>query len=240
MTTFNALHLSRGWLSAALACSTDKNRPQLNKTIAIETFAHGVRLVATDSYILLHAWVPEIGQNEEPEPLMDEAPLETTIAIDDDGRGKNLMQYLYGLATADKAPEYEATMRVVPVSAGDGQGMFIGLAPTGVAVEFPGVEKVTLGAYDGSYPDWRKTLSGFSARKTDAVALHCERVSSLSKLGRLHDGPLVWRFGGRDQMALVEVGDSFPHVGGAAMPVRWDFDRAMPADQVPDDDPEPA
>lgn len=235
MTTFDALYLSRGWLSVALASSTDKDRPMLHKTVCVETYDHGIRLVATDSYILLHAWIPELDHELEPEAAWDEAPERSTVAIDADGRGKSLMQYLYALATADAAPRYEMTMNPVKVRAGDGQGMFDGLAPDGIALEFPGVEKVTLGSFDGDYPNWRKTLAGtFRPRKTDAVALNCERIATLAKLGKLHgDRPLLWQFGGRDQMALVEVGDSEPHVGGAAMPVRWDFDRSMPADDLP-------
>lgn len=231
MTVFDALHLSRGWLSVALASSTDKDRPQLHRTVCVEHFDHGVRLVATDSYILLHAWVPEL-DSDEPEPGRDEIPDAATIAIDSDRRALGFMQYLYALATADDAPRYEVTVHTAKLRAGDGQGMFDGLAPDGIAIEFPGVEKVTLGAYDGGYPNWRKTLAGFAARKTDAVALNADRIGTLAKLGRLHTGPLLWRFGGRDQMALLDVGDSDPHVGGAAMPVRWDFDRAMPADDI--------
>lgn len=235
MTTFDALHLSRGWLSVALASSADKDRPQLHRTVAVETYLKGVRLVATDSYMLLHAWVPEL-DNEDPAPEWDDAPLSTSVAMDVDRRGVGLMQYLYALATADAAPRYEMTLRVVPVRVGDGQGMFDGLAPTGVAIEFPGVERVTLGVHDGGYPDWRKTLAGFTAKKTDAVALHTDRLSTLSKLGKLHSGPILWRFGGRDQMAMLEVGNSDPRVAGAVMPVRWDFDRAMPADDMPSGD----
>lgn len=235
MTTYDALHLSRGWLSVALA-STKADNFVLDRTICIEQYPDGLRLIATDSYMLLHAWVPMLDV-EHPEPGWDEVPDEQHIAFDGDGRGKNLMQYMHGICTAKDAPRYEMALRPSKVYDGDGQGMFDGFAATAIQLEFPGVEKVTLAVVEANYPNWRKTLAdGFKPVRTDAVALHTERLTALAKLGKLHTGPVLWRFGGRDKMAMIEVGDSDPRVAGAVMPVRWDFDRAMPADNVPQGD----
>jgi hypothetical protein len=239
VTTFDALTLSRGWLSVTIASGSDPAHLVLNKTVSLEMFTHGARLVATDSYMLLHAWVPALDADMEPEPGWDEAPDAAYVVTDQDSRGRNLMAYLYGLATAKDAPRYEMTLNPTKIFVGDGQGMFDGLAPMGIAVEFPGVEKVTLGVVDATYPDWRKTLAGFTAAKTEAVAFQPKLVARLTKLGPLHgNNPLLWRFGGSDRMALLAVADSDPHVGGAVMPVRWDFDRSMPADDVPAAEPE--
>lgn len=71
---------------------------------------------------------------------------------------------------------------------------------------------------------------------TYTAALNPDIVGRLAKLGKFHAAaPILWRFGGADQMAAVEVpGD--PAVTGVVMPVRWDFDRDRPADEPDKDD----
>mgnify|MGYP002132855720 CR=1 FL=1 len=64
---FDVPNLARGWLSVAQASANDKDLPTLHRTIALEVFPNGLRLVATDRYILLSAWVPDLGDTDEPE-----------------------------------------------------------------------------------------------------------------------------------------------------------------------------
>lgn len=98
MTTFDATLLGKGWLSVAIASSTDKERPVLHRTVYVEHFPEGVRLLATDSYVFLRAWVPELDSENEPEPGLDEVPVSTAIAIDPDGRAVGFMRYALKLA----------------------------------------------------------------------------------------------------------------------------------------------
>lgn len=96
---FDAPTLARAWLSVAQASSSDKDLVTLDRTVAIEEFPTGVRLVATDRYVLLTAWVPDLGAYYEPrEPGLDEAPDRTVITKDSDGRGRGLLGYLTQLA----------------------------------------------------------------------------------------------------------------------------------------------
>ena len=233
MTTFDAALLARGWLSVALA-STKSAAPAIDRTVSIEQYHDGVRLAATDSYILLHTWVPSVDDELAPEPQPDEAPEAVAVAQDPHGRAKGFMAHVLRLAEDDDYEEaVEIRLRLgVPVETRDKSAMaFDGMDPTCVVVEHPDHERLTLDTFDGPYPNWRKVTGDFHAETTDAVAFHPERIAALSKLGKWHgDRPLIWRFGGRQRTALFEVGESFPFVAGAAMPVRWDLDRNAPAE----------
>lgn len=239
---FDARKLARGWLSVAVASGKDKWRPQLNRTMSIESFPDGVRLVATDSYMLLHSWVPSIEDEDAPEPGVDESPVATAVAIDTHGRAAGFLAHLLVLAKADNAPLYEVRLTLGVVEPEDEDAQVLGgMEARWVVIEQPDVERLKLLTYEGPYPNWRKVLSGFNAKKTTAVALNSAFLGRLGTLGKINDNaPVLWHFGGPDKMALLEVAESDPHVGGALMPVRWDFDRDAPRvdtkDEPEDDD----
>lgn len=241
MTTFDALYLARGWLSIAVASGKDGNRPALDRTVSIEEYLEGVRLVATDSFVLLHAWIPNIEHTDDPEPDLDEAPLSTAVAMDPHGRARGFLGYALALANAaeDDAPPIEVRLRLgVTLDDPDNPApAFEGMEPSFVLLELPDLERLKLTTYEGDFPPWRKVLPGFRSEKTTAIALNPEIVGRLAKLGKLNHGrPLLWTFGGENLMALVEVLDSEPLITGAVMPVRWDFDRNAPR---VDDEPDP-
>lgn len=231
---FDARQLARGWLSVALASAKDDDRPALHRTVSIEGFPEGLRLVATDSYVLLRSWVPAIGREHDPEPDLDESPAMSAVAMDIHGRARNLLGHLLGLALADGAPLIEVRITLGVHDQETEAASFEGLEAEWVVLEHPDHERLKLRAYEGEYPNWRKVLSGFDRKRTDAIALNTEIIGRLSKLGKWHgDQPLLWRFGGQDRMALLEVASSEPHVEGAVMPVRWDFDRDAPMPEKP-------
>lgn len=51
-TRYSGHTLARAWLSVALASSKDTGRPQLDRTVLVEQYREGLRLVATDSHVL--------------------------------------------------------------------------------------------------------------------------------------------------------------------------------------------
>lgn len=236
MTTHDAEALARAWLSVAIASASDKHRPALSKTVAIEVFPTGVRLVATDSYVLLHSWVPDLSAAEdEPEPFPDESPVGTWVAIDDHGRVKGLMAHVLSLL-GEKSPPDDLTIRL-----GAGLDAFdetlAGMAAPIVTVDLTDHERVTLARYDGAFPNWRKVESAFVAKKTDAIALSADMAGRLSKLGKVHDGKSIgWQWGGALGPAFVRVIEADPPVCGLVMPVRWDFDRDAPREDTEADE----
>lgn len=225
MTAFDAEYLSRAWLSVAVASSTDTNRPALDRTICIETFPHGDRLVATDSTILLASWVPSVDDIDAPEPGPDESPMSTAIAFDEHGRARGFFAHLLRLATESGAEPIEARVQVGvrDLDPQTGTGTFDGMEGTYVIVEHPDHERLKLAVYEGVFPAYRKLLHEFAPKRTDAVALNPELVGRLAKVGKFNENrPLRWRFGGADKMALVEV-EGDPHIYGAVMPMRVDW-----------------
>ena len=76
---FDAPTFARAWLCVRQATATKDDAAVLSKTVAVEEFDHGTRLVATDRYMLLTAWVPRLRPPEAPdyraaEPGIAEVP----------------------------------------------------------------------------------------------------------------------------------------------------------------------
>lgn len=233
MTTFDALHLAPAWLAVAVAASSDADRPALYRTVSIELFPTGARLVSTDSYMLLRAWVPSIDHGDDPEPDLDEAPVLEGVAIDPHGRGKGLLGHVLKLAAAKDAEPQEVRLRIGEPPP-DASGHLAGLAAPTVTLDHPDQERVILPQYEGSFPSWRKLASSFEAKSTTGIGLATDMLARLGKLGRVQPGPLVCRLGGEIGVISVEMPESEQNVCGLVMPVRWDFDRHGPA--VDDED----
>ncbi len=261
MTLFDGSLLARGWLSSAVASSSDKGRPALNRTVSIEAFSTGVRLVATDSYVLLRSWVPNVENPFEREPALDEAPYATAVAMDPHGRAKNFLAHVLKLTRqAEKAdelpPEVRMNLGVVDEVSSDVQASFAGLEARYVVLELvdDASERLKLLTYEGPFPEWRNLT--FAPEPTDAIALNPEIVGRLSTLAKyLPAVTLGFEWGGTLGVARmtarygvddVPISD-VPAVEGLVMPCRWDFDRNAPraevdaeddddqADDVPDD-----
>lgn len=227
---FDAPTFARAWQSVALASSTDKDLPQLNRTMAIEEYTNGVRLVATDRFILLTAWVPSTDTRTDVEPGFDEAPDRTVIARDADGRGKSLLGYVLTLANRDEHKFSEPGEGLVlsvtfdvrlPAGMEGSDATLEGLEPRFVVLDLPDTERVWLETIESVYPSWRAIVDSFTPETTKTIALHPERLDRLAKLGKYADGPLAWTFGGTERAALLDVPLSDPHVSGVVMPVRW-------------------
>jgi hypothetical protein len=232
---FDAPTLARAWQAVALASGNDKMLPSLNRTVAIEEYLHGVRLVATDRYMLLTAWVPNVDTDHDREPLLEEAPDRTVVAADTDSRGKSLLSYVLKLANRDKHMQYgdlecQVTFDVrLPAGSAGTDETLEGMDPVFTVLSIPDVEKVYLPVVEAQYPSWRALLDGFVSEKTDVIGLGLDRLTRLGKLATWYMGPLRWQFGGSNRAALVDLELSNPHVSGVVMPVRW----------ITEQDPEP-
>jgi len=233
--TFDATALARGWLSVALAASKDKARPILYNTIHVEVFGEGVRLVATDSYILLRSWVSKL-HSDAPEPGLDEAPTVTMIAHDQYGRGKNLLWHLLNLSQGEDSPAIELDLTVGDTEPDETQAepSFDGMAKQWVTFQVPDKERLKLPTIDGEYPNWRVLDTDFLAVSTKAIGLAPEiikRLASLEKTAAVTS--LSWVFGGELKAARVSAVNAFPPVTGLVMPQRIDdWGKEPEADEV--------
>ena len=178
--------LARAWLSVAQAAAPKGDVAQLARTVAIEQYPHGVRLVATDRYVLLTAWVPNLAHHYEPEPPLDEAPDRTVVAHDPDNRAKGLLAYALSLAKRDGDDEpvpgdLEVELRFdVRMPEAIAANTLEGLEPTYVVLDVPDVERVYLPVVETSYPSWRALVAGFAPVATSAIALNPELVERLA------------------------------------------------------------
>lgn len=226
---FDAPTLARAWLAVALASSVDKELSTLNRTVAIEEYLHGVRLLATDRFTLLTAWVPNVDTDHDTEPELAEAPDRVVVAFDGDGRGKSLLGYVLSLAHREEFYEYgDHQLRVdfdvrLPAGQSGGDEALEGLEPLYTVFEVPDVEKVYLQVVQAIYPDWRPMIHGFVPESTEKILLNPERIERVAKARKWTGGPVAWNFGGPDRVAMIDWTESDPHLVGLVMPVRWDL-----------------
>lgn len=241
---FDAPTLALAWLSVAQASGTDANVPTLDRTVAIEEHAGGVRLVATDRFVLLTAWVPSLTGDDD-EPRIEEAPDRTVVTQDSDARGKGLLGYMVKLAKLgrdEEVPYGDLTLELefdvrLPVGMNADQPLE-GLEPTYAVLTVPDVERVYLPIIVSDYPDWRPLLDDFRAESTDRIGLPLERLYRLGGLRRWNAGPLRWTFGGEASVARVAL-DSYserdPSIQGLVMPARWTLPGEAPTDTTAED-----
>lgn len=239
MTLFNAAPLARRWLSVAAASS--KDNPALDRTVCLEQFHEGLRITATDGYLLLTTFVPNVDHHDADAPAVDAAPYATAVAMDPHGRARGLLGHALGLvAQAERAEDPEPVelsvrLGVIDELTEDERTSFAGMDPTWVVVELPDRERVKLRVYEGEFPSWRAVMAGFSAARTGAVALGHARVEQLAKLAKYQDDldPLRFEFGGQSAAVRLTVDKTL--ITGLVMPVSWDFD--LDAPRTDDTDP---
>lgn len=246
---FDAPRLALAWLSVAQASGSDANLPTLDRTVALELYDDGVRLLATDRYVLLTAWVPTLDGPEDA-PHVSELPNRTVVTQDSDARGKGLLTYALKLAKLGKPGEEKAYGDLVveleldvrlPIEP-DADTPLEGLEPTYAVLTMPDRSQEHLPIVVSDYPDWRPLLHDFTAVTTDRIGLPLERLARLGALGRWNVGPLRWTFGGADKVARIALAPEDegrehqrrPYVEGLVMPARWLMPGEGPQDEEPD------
>lgn len=241
--TFDGELLARAWLAVALASGKDATLPALNRTIAIEEFAHGVRLVATDRYVILWAWVPDAEHDLAEAPTLAEIPERTVITADMHKRAKGLLGFVLQRIAADARDETQEvdkkhfvtlTLGVREPEDDTPQQAFEGMAEREWAVlAYPNRERVRMGTVSDEYPQWRLMSATFKPHRTGDVALNTEIVARLAKLGNVLAGPLHWHFGGAEKPARIEIGvGAAVYVEGLVMPVRWGYAETETTDET--------
>lgn len=238
---FDAPTFAGAWLAVAQASSADKDLLTLNKTVAVEEYVHGVRLVATDRFVLLTAWVPNMDTKTNAEPALDEAPDRTVLTADHDGRVKSLLGYVLSLANReDPYVEGQIELRLtfdarLPAGSEGDDSTLDGMEPIFTVFEIPDTEKVWCPVMQAEYPQWRSIIYGFMAESTSKIVLNPELVERVCKARKWTFGNVHWNFGGPDRAAMVDFYDSDPHLTGVVMPVRW----LAPGEQPPENDVTP-
>lgn len=227
---FNAWSLAKGWNSVALAQSTDKDRPTLYRTTLIEQFSDGIRLVATDSYLLLKAWIPDIDNQGAPEPAQDAEAEQSIVCMDRDRRIGGLMTYVMK-STADDGQETRHTMSMVlGTMRPDAQIQLGGMAQSSVSFHFGSDydERIECPIFDGAFPTWKGLWYAHQSADTMLVTFAASSFQRLGKLSQLWDKATIrFLLGGTVGVAKFYVDAPDVNVEGLAMPV-FDPDTAPP------------
>lgn len=236
---FKAADLAVAWLAVAIAAGNDKNRSVMHRTMCIQQYRGGVRLVATDSFMLLHAWVPSIAAGDfEPEPGIDEVPDCTAVAMDPHGRAKSFLAHALTLHNEDEYAglEVRLDLGVKIVEQGQVQENLAGMEPRWAVLEIREMERLKLQLHETEYPAWGSLVTKFKEGRTPAVALSPSIVGRLAKVEKLWGGSVLhFTWGGKDRPAGLRVIGSDPFLSGIVMPCRWDIDRDAPYVEDEDD-----
>jgi hypothetical protein len=240
MTMFFAGDLARAWLTVAIASAKDPDRPVLNRTVLIESFSEGVRLVATDSMVMFRAWVPNVDHERMPEPGLEESPRSSVVVIDGHGRGKSLLAYARGLAdSADRNDEPAVELRLdlglIDAILDEDDRVLAGLDARIVTLEVPGRERLKLRTYEGEYVAWRPVYAGFDPEPASVIGLRPDMVDQLAKIGK-HYGAMLAFEPGRGGTTAVRPAGAWPPVNGLVMAGYTSFGLDEPADEPDDHD----
>lgn len=214
--TLPSMHVADAWLPVWCATSNDSQRPILHRTMCVEWFeGNGVRLIATNSYVLLTGW---IGVTEhEPEPHYDAKPDLVTVVPDADKRGLGLIKYAASCAKADKDPDgnYHRTKLAVgkPRSSRKTPALADELEQQVLVIGYEG-ETVELPIMEAEFPSWRTLLAGRTAEPVERLAVSPTVLDALAKTGR----EFTMRFSGEMGGVSIETHAGTP-IRGLYMPM---------------------
>lgn len=233
-TDLPAHTFAKAWQTAALAASDDQYRPHLYRTVHLEVFdGQGVRLVATDSYMLVRLYVPfDMFDPNEPDP--SEMPDQSYIVSDRDGRGLGLMKYVEKQVKAmrkrEDDPDIEGALMISVVNVASNEQTFEGMASRALRLEWPERELVVCPLIeDMAFPDWRHLETKTDPLPTDELTFSPSILRRLGKMGNIYPGKVVkWTFNGTVGVVRFTLGEA----QGMLMPVR-------PEDKTEEDDDEP-
>lgn len=223
MDRFNAWNLARSWASVALAQSEDDGRPVLYRTTLIETFSTGIRLLSTDTFVLLKAWVPNVDHPDSLEPLVEELPDDVAICRDLDHRVLGLMKYVQKI-TKDDGLDTPVTMEfdVGAPSEEAQRNSLEGLAAS--TVHFRIVEKydesIETPIFEGVFPNWRPLWNGHKWAPAGQIGFGANGILRLGNLSKLWDKAVIqFELGGQVGVAKIRIeGPSDVNVTGLVMP----------------------
>lgn len=223
MTVYNAWSLAKAWNSVAQAQSDDKARPALYRTTLIEQYPQGLRLVATDSYLLLKAWVPSVDYRGAAEPGRFDLPEESTVCIDRDRRVVSLMTYAMAETKAD-GQDTPLTMTLMLGTMKPGaQGELEGMTQQAVSFQFEHEydERIETPIFDGFFPTWKNLWYAHQIQATTTVSFGANGLLRIGKLSQVWDKASIrFQMGGALGVAKFTVQAPDVNVEGLAMPIR--------------------
>lgn len=235
--TVPARPLAAAWSNVFLATGDDDHKPAFYKTMCVEVHGPGeVRLVATDTHLLLQSWV---SADDVPDPGIDNRPDDDRLLLvaDPDGLAKAFMGHLLKATQGDGDQQWrEVTLRLGSLEDPARPTLMPELDRQGLTLITDDL-RVQLPVLEHPFPSWwalwpspgRRAPAGRCAYNPDLLARFSKFKDSLGKLALTFTtaiGPTV-----------VEI-DANPPVSGFLMPIRDEQTEAAPPAGGPDDDGE--
>jgi hypothetical protein len=220
---FNAWSLSRAWVSVALAQSANDARPALYRSTLIEMFDDGIRLVSTDGYVLLKAWVADIDADADSEPGIDVLPDDVAICSDRDHRVLGLMKYIQSITKADGSDSpVEVEMGLGTEAANGNQSTLEGMAQSTVFFHLTEQydERIESPIFEGVFPNWRPLWANHRWQPTSVIGFGANGILRLGRLSALWDKAAIeFELGGTVGVAKIKIIAPDVFVSGLVMPV---------------------
>jgi DNA segregation ATPase FtsK/SpoIIIE-like protein len=211
--------LARAWRAAQICASQDEARPLLYRSSLIEIFhGHGLRLVSTDTAILVRAWVSFDPEEDNLEPSIYEEPDESFVVSDAGHRGLGMLKFCQKVyrKKLDPAELPLITLSKTIERVDQGQGVFDGLETEALHLHWDGAEDVVLPIIEGDFPEWRH-LDHDSKEATDTISFGPDTLGALSSLGDLYAGHTIdWTLSGDLGVIKYKIGP----LNGLVMPAR--------------------
>lgn len=220
---FNSWAFSRAWLSVAVGQGSDKDRPALYRATLIEEFDAGVRLVSTDGYVLLRAWISSAAADGSSDPGLDAVPELTVVCSDRDRRINSLMGYVQGVTKGDGIDTPLQLSVVLGTMKTAGQDQLEGMEESTVAFHFGHEydERIESPIFDGNFPAWKPLWFDHETRTTERVTFGANALQRIGKLSALWDKAAVrFEMGGEHGVAKFYVAAPDVNVEGLSMPFR--------------------
>lgn len=227
---YPARDLARAWLTVAQASGTDKAVVRTNRTVSVDTFWEGVRLTATDLYMVITAWVPNVDHELARAPDPDEPPDRSEVVADVDKRAVALMKYVVKLTAEEDEDDWLGTPAELTVQwdvddPDDEPVLDDSLATKWTALSIPDRERVHLPTLGIKAADAHKVaLAPPAATGATHVGMNLDLLYKLAPCRRWYPGCAVrWAFAGPTAAVAFTLHGSRPPVHGALMPMRLDL-----------------
>lgn len=203
-----------GWAAVKAVSGSDKDDPQLFRTVLVEMFREGVRLVAFNGCVAAMVWV-SAEDDDYPEPGVDEKPDRTVIVQDLYNRGSSCLAHIKRMVAeaTKKRAEVQLPRARFSVVTPHASLIDVGDELGDLAVfELVGVETVRVPVYDGEFPHWREWDTDMFGKEFCGIA--ADVLGSLAAVSKqCGGGDVIVRFGPSDSLRWW-IANSEPMVSG--------------------------
>ncbi len=237
---FDAQDFAVGYRSVAVAAGKSVD-PSISRNVLFEVYPPGVRLVAFDGQMLTVSWVSRRDEMYDV-PGVDEAPEETLLVHDPNGRAKGLLAYAEGwqrqLPAMSDDPS-EAPRLTLTVSTETAEGTLAGLGARLVTLELEHRERLTLDVSDYTFPEWRHAWDGYQRGTVEHLPVDGVALEKATRLAKITGSPIGFEFGTPSTRLVAINGE--PSVEGLLFGAYWNLDENTPVDRPdPSSDDDPA